>query len=69
MNLIPGSELEIDTDGNEMRLRVASAAPRLIRKEGVLVSDGGGSESNIDIADFINKERNKRSSALVGPWE
>ncbi len=69
MNLIPGSELEIETDGNEIRLRVAGTAPRLIRKEGVLVFDGGGSGSNIDIADFINKEREKRASALAGPWE
>lgn len=69
MNLIPGSELEIDTDGNEIRLRVAGAAPRLIRKEGILVFDGGASESDIDIADFINKERDKRSLALAGPWE
>lgn len=69
MNLVPGSELEIDTNGDEIRLRVAGVAPRLIRKEGVLVFDGGGGECDIDIADFINKEREKRALALAGPWE
>ena len=69
MNLFPGTELEIGTEGGEIRLRLAGVAPRLIRKDGVLVFDGGGSETNIDIADFINKERAKRSLALAGTWE
>ena len=69
MNLVPGSELEIDSEDGEIRLRLAGIAPRLIRKDGVLVFDGGGSESDIDIADFINKERDKRSLALAGTLE
>lgn len=69
MNLVAGSELDIDASGNEIRIRVAGAAPRLIRKEGVLVFDGGGGEADIDIAAFINREREKRSLALAGPWE
>jgi len=56
MNLVAGSELEIDSSGNGIRLRLPVSKPRLIDEDGFLIYSGGG-ESNIDIADFINKER------------
>ena len=68
MNIVPGTELEIDADGNEIRLRLTGTESRLIRKSGVLVFSGGG-KTDIDIADFINKEREKRSISQSGPWE
>lgn len=58
MNLVPGSELEIDASGNEIRLRLPVSKPSLVEEDGFLIYSGG-KESDIDIADFINKERDK----------
>lgn len=68
MNLVPGSELEIDTTGDEIRLRLPVPKSRLVEKNGFLVFSAGG-ESNIDIADFINKEREKEALRACGPWK
>jgi len=68
MNLVPGSELEIDADGNEIRLRLPVSKPRLVEEDGFLIYSGGG-ESNIDIADFINKERNRQALRAWSPSE
>ena len=37
LNLIPGSELEVEVKGNEINLAVSSAETKLIEKKGVLV--------------------------------
>jgi len=42
LNLVPGSEIEIDTSGTEIRLRLAAAEPSFVRKSGVLVHHGPG---------------------------
>jgi AbrB family looped-hinge helix DNA binding protein len=68
LNLVPGSELEIDAEGNEIRLRVAGTEPRLIEKDGILVYHGGA-KTDIDIVEFIRSERDKRSNSQAGPWE
>lgn len=68
LNLVPGSELEIDTNGDEIRLRLPVPKPRLVEKNGFLVFDAG-EKLNIDIADFINKEREKEALRALGPWE
>ena len=59
VKVIAVSELEIDYIGGEIHLRVARTAPRFIRKDGVLFFEGGGGEADIDLAAFINREREK----------
>ena len=56
LNLIPGSELEIDVKGNEINMTVSSTETKLIEKKGALVFDGR-SCADIDIAEFINQQR------------
>lgn len=65
LNLVPGSELEIDASGTEIRLRLAGSEPSLIRKSGVLVHHGAG-KADVDIAAFIRAEREKGAAAEVG---
>jgi len=55
-----GTELEVETRGNEIRLRAPSTESCLVEKRGVLVFDGGEG-SDIDVAEFINRERNARA--------
>jgi len=59
MNLVPGSELEIDLEGGEIRLRLPVPKPRLVEEDGFLIFSSG-EKLDIDIADFINKERDKQ---------
>ncbi len=63
MNLVPGSELEIESIGGEIRIRVPVSKPCLVKQDGFLIFDGGG-KTDIDIADFINKERDKEASRV-----
>ena len=56
LHLVSGSELEIDTSGNEIRLRVADLEPSLIQKRGVLVHHGT-KQSDLDITDFLRNDR------------
>ena len=65
LNLVPGSELEIDTSGTEIRLRLAGSEPSLIRKSGVLVHHGAG-KADLDIAAFIRAERQKGAASEAG---
>ncbi len=65
LNLVPGSELEIDASGTEIRLRLAGSEPSLIRKSGVVVHHGAG-KADVDIAAFIHAEREKGAAAEVG---
>ena len=63
LNLIPGSELEVEVKGNEINLAASSAETKLIEKKGVLIFDGR-SDANIDVAEFINQLRSQ--SAVAG---
>ena len=60
MNLVPGSEFEIDLEGGEIRLRLPVPKPRLVEEDGFLIFSSG-EKLDIDIADFINKERDKQA--------
>ena len=59
-NLVAGTELEIETSGDGLRLRKVVSEPTLIRKKGVLVHHGT-IRSPIDVAAFIRAERAGRS--------
>lgn len=54
--LVPGSELEVEAVGNEIRLRPVDRAVSLAKKGGVLVHHGSG-VSEIDVVDFLRKSR------------
>lgn len=60
LNLFPGAELEVESLGGEVRLRVTGAESALIRKRGVLIHHGSGAAS-LDIAGFIRGEREVRA--------
>ncbi len=64
LHLQPGSELEIEVSGEEITLQAPTAETRLVEKAGVLVFDTQ-TESEIEIASFINEQRSHRSLAAV----
>jgi AbrB family looped-hinge helix DNA binding protein len=63
LHLVSGSELEIETSGNEIRLRVRDLEPSLIQKRGLLIHHGT-KEVDLDIADFLQNERENRSTSI-----
>lgn len=65
LNLVSGTELEINATGTEIRLRPAGREQSLIRKSGVLVHHGTG-KADLDIAAFIRAERQKGAVSEVG---
>lgn len=64
LHLQSGAELEVETRGNEIHLKVPTAESCLVEKRGVLVFGAGG-ESELDVAEFINRERDSRAAAGV----
>jgi AbrB family looped-hinge helix DNA binding protein len=60
LNLTPGTRLEIEADGNEIRLRVADLEPSLLQKDEILIHHGA-EKSSLDIAAFIRKEREQQA--------
>lgn len=61
-NLVPGTELEVEASGNEIRLWVADMEPSMIEKKGVRVHHGA-KRSEIDIVEFLRAEREKAAVA------
>ena len=68
-NLVPGSELEVDASGNEIRLWVAGMEPSMVEKRGVLVHHGGGKTSDLDVVEFLCSEREKVALSAVDAGE
>ena len=62
-NLFPGASLEVDGDGEEIRLRTGSREPSLIEKNGFLVHHGTERVA-LDVAEFINRERESQAQRL-----
>ena len=62
-NLFPGASLEVDSDGEEIRLRTVSKEPSLIEKNGFLVHHGT-EQVTLDVAEFINRERDSQAQRL-----
>ena len=67
LHLVSGSRLEIDTSGNEIRLRVTDLEPGLIEKRGLLIHHGN-QPSDVDITEFLRHERDARSSSMNDPF-
>ena len=64
LNLLAGTELEIDVDGECLQLRKVETAPALVTKKGILVHHGDG-RAAVDIVEFIRSERDLRSQRIV----
>ena len=59
LDYTPGTVLEITPMGDELRLRCVREEPTFIEKEGILVHHGE-SPADINIADFIQRQRATR---------
>lgn len=64
-NFVPGAEIEIEPAADGLLLRSAGHGPRLSEKKGFLVHQSGGEQLDLDVAGFINRQREGRSVALV----
>jgi len=64
LHLVSGSELEVDTSGNEIRLRVADLEPSLVQKRGLLIHHGTR-KADLDLTDFLQSERENRSLTSI----
>ena len=64
LNLLAGTALEIDLDGECLQLRKIDSAPALVTKKGVLVHHGGA-RLTVDVAAFIRAERDARSRRII----
>jgi AbrB family looped-hinge helix DNA binding protein len=65
LNLGPGVEIDIEPAPDGLLLRAAGAGSRLAEKKGFLVHQGGGQEIALDVADFINRQREGRATGSV----
>jgi AbrB family looped-hinge helix DNA binding protein len=63
--LHPGTELEIEAEADGLRLRARDSAPVFVEKEGLLIHHAAGPAMEIDVAAFINRERDGRATALA----
>ena len=59
-NLLAGTELEIEANGEFLQIRKVFAEPALVRKRGILVHHGRD-RVDLDVPAFIRAERDARS--------
>ena len=64
LHLVAGTALELDVQSDGIRIRPVNQEPSLLWKEGVLVHHGPETV-NLDIADFVNRDRSNRDADLV----
>ncbi len=62
--LFPGASLELEKKTDGILLKIESRGPSLIRKQGILIHHGSQTV-NIDIAGFVNDERERRSNEIA----
>jgi len=67
-HLVPGTEIDLNTDAEGINLRVRGTASTLVQRDGILVHTGGASAPalDLDIATFINQQRDSRGQDLAG---
>jgi AbrB family looped-hinge helix DNA binding protein len=63
-NLQPGTSIEMEPVADGIHLKAANREPSLVRKEGLLVHHGTD-VVDLDVADFIKKERSRRESDIL----
>jgi AbrB family looped-hinge helix DNA binding protein len=64
--LCSGTELEIEATGEGFSLRPSNREPAFVEKEGILVHHGPRVAGDIDIAAFINHQREARALSGAG---
>jgi len=60
LNLRPGTVLDIESDAGGLRMRIPAQGSALVRKGGFVLHHGSGS-AEVNIVDFIRKEREARA--------
>jgi len=65
-HLIAGTELDVHPEADGISLRVVNRESLLVEKEGILVHHGAR-EVPLDVAEFINRERQARALHLGRP--
>ena len=63
-NLQAGTSIEMEPVSDGIHLKAANREPSLVRKEGLLVHHGTDLV-DLDVADFIKKERSRRESDIL----
>lgn len=63
-HLVAGTALELDVESDGIRIRPVDQEPSLLRKQGVLIHHGPETV-NLDMADFVNRDRANRDAGLV----
>lgn len=63
--LHPGTELEIEAEADGLRLRARDSGPSFIEKDGVIVHHAAGPAMDIDVAAYINREREGRAISMT----
>ncbi len=63
-HLVAGTELEMQPEVDGVFLRVITRETSLVEKDGILVHHGSGLVP-LDVAEFINRERDARSLQQV----
>ncbi len=63
-HLVAGTSLELHVESNGFELRPVNQEPALRRKHGVLVHHGPD-VVNLDMADFVNRDRTNRNADLT----
>lgn len=66
-HLTPGTEIELTTDAESIKLSFRDSAPALKLKDGLLVhTNSDASPIDLDIANFVSQARETRSQELGG---
>lgn len=60
-SLVPGAELDVEATADGIRLRLRGGAPAFVEKDGILVHHGPTVAAGIDVAEFINRQRDGRA--------
>jgi AbrB family looped-hinge helix DNA binding protein len=65
-HLVAGTELDVNAEADGISLRVVHQETSLVEKAGILVHHGAR-EVSLDVAEFINREREARALQLGQP--
>ena len=60
-SLYPGAELDVEGTADGIRLRLRGGAAPFVEKNGMLVHHGPTVATGIDVAEFINRQREGRA--------
>lgn len=63
-HLVPGTRLELEVEGEGIRLLAANQAATLVKKGGILVHHGSG-QVDLPLSAFINRERENRALETI----